>query len=380
MKLLILQDQLRIGGTERQSLFLCEFMRERGHEVALLLFSPGGDLEGVPEARGLSVSFLQQRSIGLPFWAPGLMRAVEQSEAEVVLCMGRSANCYAGFLQRRFPGKAVIGTLRTGKILFPLHHWSMGVVRGVLANSNWWKRRMLERGLPDERVHVVHNSVLLERSPEEAAAHRSRMREAYGIDDETCLFLNVATFRKGKRHLDLLRVMKGLRETDPDLKWRLWLVGEGAERRRCQHWVAENGLGTRVRFFGFKRDPLPFYSAGDLAVSTSLEDSLPNFLIEAQTMGLPILAFDCKGVVECCQPGKSGIVLPPGSMEAFQEACAQLSRDPARRQQLGKAAIPFARQHFSPLPQAEAIERFLVQMARTRKSAPNEFVDVRKRH
>lgn len=363
MKPLILQDQLRVGGTERQALFLARFFLDRGHDAGLLVFSRGGQLAGEPERLGIPVRHLQSRAWGLPLWAPGLMRAVRESRANVVLCMGRTANCYAGFVQRRFPDKTVVGTLRTGKNLFPLHHWSMGAVRGVLANSNWWARRMRERGIPEGRVHVVHNSVLLERGENEAAEARARMRGEHGVPADTTLFLNIATFRRGKRHVDLLRVMRGLREAHPALAWRLWLVGDGPERRRCERWVAENGLGTRVRFFGFSADPLPYYSAADIAVSTSLEDSLPNFLIEAQTMGLPVVAFDCRGTAECCDPGVSGFIFPPGGFSAFREQCARLALDPSVRRRAGEAAIPFARQRFAPVPQAEAIERFLLRLA-----------------
>ncbi len=363
MNLLILQDQLRVGGTERQSLFLARFFLDRGHTVRLLVFSPGGELAGEPARLGMPVDYLQSRAWHLPLWAPGLMRGVRESGAEIVLCMGRTANCYAGFVQRRFPEKAVIGTLRTGKTLFPLHHWSMGVVRGVLANSNWWARRMRDRGVAAERVHVVHNSVLLQRPETEASAAREKARKDNGVPAEACLFLNVATFRRGKRHMDLLRIMRGARDADPGLSWRLWLVGDGPERRRCQRWAAENGLGTRVRFFGFSADPLPFYSAADVAVSTSLEDSLPNFLIEAQTMGLPVVAFDCRGAVECCDPGESGYILPPGAFDAFRDECLRLARDPAARRRAGEAAVPFARRRFAPVPQAEAVERFLLRHA-----------------
>ena len=370
MNLLILQDQLRVGGTERQSLFLARFFLDRGHTVRLLVFSPGGELADEPARLGIPFDCLQRRARGLPLWAPGLMRAVAESGAAVVLCMGRTANCYAGFVQRRFPDKAVIGTLRTGKVLFPLHHWSMGIVRGVLANSNWWARRMSDRGVPPDRVHVVHNSVLLQRHEAEAAAARAEARAEHGVPADACLFLNVATFRRGKRHMDLLRIMRDARVVHPALPWRLWLVGDGPERRRCQRWAAENGLGTRVRFFGFSSDPLPFYSAADVAVSTSLEDSLPNFLIEAQTMGLPVVAFDCRGAAECCDPGASGFIHPPGDFTGFRDECLRLARDPAARRRAGEAAVPFARRRFAPAPQAEAIEAFLQGHAESAAGGP----------
>lgn len=359
MKILILQDHLRIGGTEKQSLFLARFFREAGEEAGLLTFRPGGHLQRAGLGDDLPVRVLQRFDSRISLWAPGLTRAIRETAPEVILCMGRTANCYAGFLQKRFPGIPVVGTLRTGKVLFPLHHWSMGRVRAVLVNSNWWKRRLLERGFPPERIHVAHNAVLLERSPEEARNTRIRTRETYRIDDRTCVFLNVATFRPGKRHFELLQVFSVLRKQNPDLDWRLWLVGDGREYKRCRQWAAANGLGTRVRFFHFQDDPFPFYAAADVAVSASREDSLPNFLVEAQAARLPVVAYDCRGVKETCDPGRTGIILPAGSHRLFLNALVDFIVDPEKRARFAAGAPELARKRFSQEPQARAVLDFL---------------------
>lgn len=362
MKILIIQDQLRVGGTERQSLFLARSFQKAGHPVTLLVFRPNGHLATADNLQGLPVEVLQRFDCGLSFWARGLIGRIRAIAPEVILCMGRTANCYAGFIQRSFPHIPVVGTLRTGKTLFPLHHWSMGVVRAVLVNSNWWKRRLLERHFPEERIHVVHNAVLLERPEAERLQARDRMRRLYGLDEEACIFLNVATFRPGKRQMDLLRIFADLRERHREIPWRLWLVGDGREYRRCRRWAAENGLGTRVRFFHFQHDPFPFYAAADVAVSASREDSLPNFLVEAQATGLPVVAYDCRGVKETCEPGKTGLILEAGDHAGFVQALESLLTDPARRRCLGAGAPAFAEERFSSGPQARAILGFLEKL------------------
>jgi glycosyltransferase involved in cell wall biosynthesis len=359
MKILIIQDRLRVGGTEKQSLFLARTFQEAGHPVTLLTFRPGGHLATAAQLEGLDMEVLQRFDSGLSLWAPGLMRRIRATAPAVALCMGRTANCYAGFIQRQFPALPVVGTLRTGKAIFPLHHWSMGQVRAVLANSNWWKRRLLKRGFAPERIHVVHNAVLLDRTTEEHRRVRLEMRARYGIEAEQCVFLNVATFRRGKRHMDLLRLFAAMRQAHRDLPWRLWLVGDGPEYRRCKRWAAENGLGTRVRFFHFQHDPFPFYAGADVAVSTSREDSLPNFLVEAQATGLPVIAYDCRGVNETCLPGVTGRILPPADRAGLLACLADFAGDPALRAQFAAGAPTFAAGRFSRQPQARAILHFL---------------------
>jgi glycosyltransferase involved in cell wall biosynthesis len=363
MRILIIQDQLRIGGTERQSLFLARTFEEKGHEAPVLTFRPGGHLQSCEDLEGLSVDVLQGFDSKVSLWAPGLMRRIASKSPDVILCMGRTANCYAGFIQRKFPDTPVVGTLRTGKVLFPLHSWSLGIVRAVLVNSNWWKHRLQERGVSGARVHVVHNSLLLNRTDGERLMYRQQVRAKYDIGEDTCVFLNVATFRPGKRQRDLLGVFNSLRRRKPDLDWRLWLVGDGKEYNRCKQLAAENGLGTRVRFFHFQKDPFPFYAAADVAVSASREDSLPNFLIEAQATGLPVVAYDCRGVIETCDPGKTGIIIPAGDAAGMEESVIKFTEDRDYRKTFAEGAPAFARARFSRQPQAESVLSFLKSVA-----------------
>lgn len=369
MHLLLIQDQLRIGGTERQTLMLADQLHAGGHPTSLLLFRPGGHLAPLTLEKPYPVTVLQKFDSRISLWAPGLMAAIRQSPASHILCMGRTANCYAGFIQKKFPDRVVVGSLRTGKTLFPLHHWSMGVVRAVIVNSNWWQRRLLERNFPRDKIHVVHNALLLQRETSERNYLRETTRAAYQIPPDCCLFLNVATFRPGKRHRDLLQICANLRQQHPELNWRLWLVGDGKEFKSCQRMAARLGLGTRVRFFHFQHDPLPYYAAADIAVSASREDSLPNFLIEAQATGLPVIAFDCRGVNETCLQDKTGIILPPGDFTAFLNAMLNLAKNPPLRNQFAMAAPEFARRRFSQEAQMRNTLAFLQSIAPDNQNA-----------
>src|SRR5882672_9455625 len=110
MKILIVQDYLRSGGTERQSVFMATAFARAGHEITLLTFRPRGILELNAEQQPFAFRSLQS-------FATGLLRAAEEAAPDLVLCMGRMANCYASFIARRLPHAAVICTMRTGKLL-----------------------------------------------------------------------------------------------------------------------------------------------------------------------------------------------------------------------------------------------------------------------
>lgn len=362
MKCAIVQDYLRIGGTERQSLFLARHFTEKGDTVSVVTFRPGGHLATPDNLRGLDLHTLQKFDTGLPLLAPGLIDKIRSLDPEVVLCMGRTANCYAGWIQKRCPGTQVVGTLRTGKVIFPLHQWSITRVRAVLVNANWWKRRLLERQFPQDRIHVVHNSLLLEHPDDHRKDLRTAKRSECAIPEDTLVLLNVATFRPGKRHIELLRLFRRFVETHPRLDVRLWLVGDGKEWMHCQRWIRDKGLAPKVQLFHYQHDPSSFYAAADIAVSVSQEDALPNFLIEAQAARLPVLAVHCRGVEETCLHGSTGFVVPPGQPQAFLDALFKLASNSFLRKQFAASARPFAKRRFAPGPQADSIRQFLLSL------------------
>jgi glycosyltransferase involved in cell wall biosynthesis len=364
MRLLILQDHLRMGGTERQTLQLATHATARGHAVTLLLFRPGGPLSARLEGAPFAVEVLQRWDTRVSLYAPGLARTLDRLRPEAILCMGRTANCYAGYLQERRPHLPVVGTIRTGKLLFPLHRWSLSAVRGVLVNTRWWQRRLREWGVPAERIHVVHNALLTGGLPRPSEEKRAALRQEAGLGEETVVLLQVAGFRRGKRQADLLRILAPLAHARDLPPWSLWFVGTGSERARCERLARDLGLGERVRFWGFRHDPHPFYGAADIAVSASAEDSLPNFLIEAQSTGLPLVASDYRGVREACLPGISGEIVPAGEGPAFRAALGDLVRDRARRATMGAAARIFAGERFSPARQADQVLDFITSLRR----------------
>lgn len=343
MKILILQDYLRSGGTERQSIWLARAFAAAGHEAHLLTFRPGGALAAT--IAGVPHRALQPIDLRLDWFAPGLFAAVRAAAPDIVLCMGRMANCYAGSLQKKFSGATVVATMRTGKTLPWLFRRSLRLARHIVANSHQAKAQLVsEYRLPDEKISVIHNALLF--PPAGAFSRNQTLRAQLGASPATIVLLDVAMFRPEKNQRELIEIAA---QFPAALDWQLWLAGDGAARGECERLAVEKNLGARVKFLGFHADPGPLYAAADLAVHTSLSESLSNFLIEAHTHGLASVAYDVVGVHET-----GGIVVPPRDQAMFLARLLPLLTDPERRAREATAAQAHALQHFSPEKQAQA--------------------------
>ena len=377
MKILLVQDRLRSGGTERQAVLLANAFAAAGHAVALLTFRPGGPLAGTV-APAVARLVLQPFDLGLDWFAPGLVAAARRFDPDVVLCLGRMANCYAGGLQSALPRAAVLGTMRTGKPLPFLFRRSLQRVRHIVANSRDAAATLARAyGVDPARVTVILNSLVFPAEPPPSATPpsvppapdappASALRIRFGATPDTQVLLCVAMFRPEKNQRELIEIAAGL---PAGADWQLWLAGDGPARAECEALAAAQGLGGRIKFPGFLRDPSELYRAADVAVHASSSEALSNFLIEAQAHGLPVVACAAQGIGECFVPGHTGWEIARGDHAAFRARLGALAAAaPAERAARAAAARRFARESFDPARQVEA---YLALFARLRgDSAP----------
>ncbi len=364
MNILVVQDHLRSGGTERQTLLLSRAFAAAGHATTLVTFRPGGALAGpAPAERAPTLDpavahrVLQPFDTGMDWFAPGLIRAAVRLAPDVTLCMGRMANCYAGGLQRHLPASVVFSTMRTGKPLPWLFRRSLRETRHVVANSLEAKQNLVAaHHVPPEKISVIYNSLVF--PPASAPAGRTdesaadSIRLAQGARRATTVLLCVAMFRPEKNQRELVEIAAGL---PADLDWQLWFAGDGLARAQCERLAAEKKLTARIKFLGWQRDPGMLYAAANFAVHASRSESLSNFIIEAQAAGLPAVVYDAQGISECLLLDDTGFVIAPGDRASFRSRIVALAREAeGARQGRHARASAHARLTFDPQRQVAA--------------------------
>lgn len=365
MRIALVQDFLRVGGTERQTVALAGAFRAAGHEVLLLTFRPGGPLATLLDPRVPRTSLLPI-DLHLDWFAPGLGRALRAFRPDVVQLMGRMANSHGWRLRAGLPGSALVATFRTGKSVPRWYRRTLLESDAVVANCVEAAERLARTGKLDaSRVHVIRNGTAPLDEP--SAQRRREVRASLGTSADSLVFVCVAMMRRGKGHRDLVHIAASLHLDTP---WELWFVGDGEEARFCRRLARERGLDQRIRFLGRRSDTADLIGASDIAVLASHHgfEALPNFLIEAQWLGRPVIAYDVGGVREAMVPGESGMLVAEGDEDGFREAMRHLASKPAQREHAGAVARAFARREFDATRQTQ---RYLALFEALRKAPRN---------
>ena len=124
------------------------------------------------------------------------------------------------------------------------------------------------------------------------------------------------------------------------------LVGEGSLKEELQKRVKQAKYAERFIFSGWRDDATQIMGLMDIIVLASLNEAVGLVLIEAQGLGIPVIASAVGGIPEVVDDGKSGILVRPRNIEELHDAIALLIQDEAKRKAMGESAAVFVRNKY----------------------------------
>lgn len=213
-------------------------------------------------------------------------------------------------------------------------------LRAVICNSEMVKADIHARfGLANEKLHVIHNGVDLERfHPALREAFRHKQRKALGISDTTPVVLFVGSGFERKGLPQLLQAMRDLTNA------HLVVVGKDKKQHAMEALANKLGIGARAHFAGGQEDVRPWYAMADVFALPTIYDPFPNVVLEALACGLPVLTSTNSGGAEIIQGNTYGAVCAALDSNAIAENLrALLALDPTNVQIAARAAVtPYA--------------------------------------
>jgi glycosyltransferase involved in cell wall biosynthesis len=189
------------------------------------------------------------------------------------------------------------------------------------------------------RARVILHGVDRARSAAVAArgeTGRAAVRAELGLDAEQVLAVTVANLREEKGYDTWLGAAAALR--DRKVSVTLVSVGWGPLQDAVVSEAQRSGLDGRVRFLGRRSDALELVAGADIFVLPSHHEGMPVALMEAMSLGTPVVATAVGGVPDIVTSGVEGLLVPPRRPELLADAIAELATDPVRRAELGRAA------------------------------------------
>jgi glycosyltransferase involved in cell wall biosynthesis len=192
-------------------------------------------------------------------------------------------------------------------------------------------------GCSPDRVQVVPVPLKRPTDGEAAAGRRS-----LGIEEPTVVLTvtNLHFTDKFNGVVDALEGLKPLLEDREDLAYVVAGRGYYLEplRERVDEVFEDSPARERVYVPGYVDDVFDCYALADVFLYVSYIDGYPNAVLEAQSMGLPVVANPAHGMLDQINDGETGLFVDPSAPESVTSALSRLLDDDGMRDRLGAAA------------------------------------------
>ena len=192
------------------------------------------------------------------------------------------------------------------------------------------------RLVPPERIRFMPGIGVDLRSYSRASISESEkqsLRDELQLGPSHRLFLMVAEFIPRKRHADVLRAVATLNR--PEV--RVAFAGNGPLVEEMKALALHLGIQERVRFLGFRKDVTALMSVSEALLLPSLAEGLPRSILEAHSIGLPVIGSDIRGTRDLLEGGK-GLLVPVRDLAGLAESMRWVLEHTDEARQMGVAA------------------------------------------
>ena len=357
------------GGQELRVLAELEGFAARGHRTHLL---------APPDARILQVAL--ERGVAcdaVPFDRPlsraglgqirRLRRRLQGDPADVIVTHSSHDSWQVALARRFMPHPPALVRIR--HVSAPITNNFAGrwlyrhAADRIATTGEAIRRPMIDAlGVDPRKVEAIPTGVDPTRFDPARYPDPAAVRRVLGLPERGRLLGIVATLRNWKGHQELLTAFEALQAQHSDL--HLVIAGDGPQRPRIETRKATLQGGARVHLLGHRDDAPAVLAALDLfALPSWSNEGVPQAIVQAMAMGLPIVATDAGAIPEAIRHEHNGLIVAKRDADALAAGLARLLQDPAFAAQLGRNARADALAHHAlnvTLDRMEALMRAAV--------------------
>lgn len=355
-RIIIVLGSLELGGSEKQALFLANYMiKERNTDVRVLGFNTTGRASDLCTQWHIPWKLSPFRICRNPITnMRSLIRFVfelRKERPDVILSYTWLPNILCGLAWKFSGAKLFIWNQRDeGRELMPdrfSHSLAARMTKYFISNSHHAKDFLIKKfRVKPDNISVIHNGIALPDSNTDRQTARNRL----GFDSNCFLVCMVANLHTRKDHSTLLKAWRIVVDklSSSGVSANLLLAGRFDDMHSVlSAMTSDLDLTRNVTFLGKVNDIQALLIAVDLCVHSSRYEGCPNGVLESMAAGLPVVATDIAGIREAVGPESFQYLAPPENPAAFADLILQFALNPDLRKRTGASNYQRIKNEFS---------------------------------
>lgn len=213
----------------------------------------------------------------------------------------------------------------------------------VVTTSEYVRQYLIGEGIQPNRIFTVPSGI--DTVIFDPASVKTDIREELRVDSDIPLVAMIAILRFKKGHHTLLDAIPMVLKKIPEA--RFLIIGDGPQENNIREKIRAMDLTERVLMLGLRHDIPEIIKAVDLCVLPTLQESLPQALLQAMAMEKPVIGTNVGGVGEAVRDGINGHLVGLGSPPALANAIIEILRDKRKAIRMGKEGRRIVERQFT---------------------------------
>lgn len=352
MNIVMTESSRSVGGQESAVLLYANGLRARGHRVDLVL-DPGSPIHRMAERQRLPVIPIPMRPANYGSALFAFSRLLRRCRPDIV---------HANSSRDSWMASVAARAIRSGPKIIRSRHISTPLKKSrltrllyqrlydhvIVTGGEITRRALIERdGLAPDRVAAF--PIGIDVSQFCPGAPGRNLKEELGLPADHHLVGIISYLRRYKGHRYFVEAAARISSQITNVTFVI--VGEGPEERAIRSHIQELGLMNTVRLLGFREDLVDVFRSLDVFILPSVEgDTIPQALMQALAVGLPVLSTTVASIPDVVKDGETGLLVPPHDSVSLAERLGSLLQDEALRRTLGAKACRLVREQYSLEP------------------------------
>ncbi|MBL8814591.1 MAG: glycosyltransferase [Planctomyces sp.] len=361
LKILMAITELDAGGAERAFVRVAKGLSERGYQIEVVSLRDAGVLADELRQSSIPVHALKCSRMS-PMSILRLIPHLRRFQPDLVLSFLHEANLATRLAAAICRIPVVISGIRVADRRCFVR-WTELLTSGfvthyVAVSQNVARIHAQLSNVPLERFTVIYNGV-----EPASVALRPVSRSDLQIPDGNRVILFAGRLVEQKAPMDLLKAFLALPD-DQKKSVSLVFVGDGPLKSKIESFIASNQLKTMVRLIGWRADLASIMKASDVLVLPSYWEGVPNVLLEAMSIGLPVIASRVDGTSEVIDDGVTGTLFAAGNISELTSRLEEFLLHPEHSAVLAVAAQSVCDKHFTWQHCVDGFQRLVQQLSR----------------
>ncbi len=371
MRILLAAKTMGVGGLERIVVALARELRGRGHDVWVV--SSGGEL--VADLRGTGAEHVQApldltSPLAVAQSARQIRRIIVTQHIDLVHSFSASASVAINLALRMRAANGLAGVrvvsspmgLQNSPRELPvttwLRNWFLALgAEQILVISPEIRRHLRRVGAREEAL-VDFNFVGLDIGAfQPSNENHESVRREFGFATEALVVSTIGALHPRKSHDLFIEAARLVADSEP--RACFLIIGDGELRADLERLANERGLAGRLAFTGVRDDVARLLSATDVYVKPGVVEGFIGItVLEALSLGKPVVAFDTEDVKLALTDGATGLIAANGDVRQLAERILYLLDNPEVGARLGQAGQQVVIERFDFGVLARRLEEF----------------------